>query len=295
MIQDVNPSTLSGVRAFLESHLETSLFLLHCLERFGPTLGEHRDSGNYRCLLDQDGAVVAVASATRRGHLLLQTGGRRDLAAGVMRAYLNDPVRIDGVVAEWQAADSIWPLLLARAGFQSSYEAQHVVYALAPDQPAAALPSRGAVRELGLDDFDLWYPLFHALEVQEGASLQGGRDEVRTRFAAAPWHWWGAFASGGELAAVACVEAPYRGAAHVGGLYVRPVHRGRGIARILLTTLIEEERASGRLARPVIHARVSNLPAQRLYETIGFAPVGHFAFLFGRWIGQAPPGNGTPP
>jgi ribosomal protein S18 acetylase RimI-like enzyme len=289
MIQDVTPSLLPEVRAFLESHLHTSIFLLHCLERFGPRLGEHRDSGNYRCVRE-GGPVVAVASATRRGHLLLQTGGRRDLAAEVLRGCAADPVRIDGVVAEWHAADSTWALLRGREGFRPTYEVQHVVFYLASDTaPATPPPPRQAlVRPLVREDFDAWYPLFHALEVEEGASLQGDRDEVRRRFSTAPWRWWGAFVTG-ELAAAACVDAAYRDAAHIGGVYVRPAYRGQGIARVLLMTMLEEERAAGRLTRPVVHARMSNLPAQRLYETIGFAPAGHFAFLFGEWPGLEHP------
>jgi predicted GNAT family acetyltransferase len=144
------------------------------------------------------------------------------------------------------------------------------------------------VRPLVPADFDPWYPLFHALEVEEGASLQGDRDEVRRRFSSAPWRWWGAFA-GQDLAAVACVDAAYRDAAHIGGVYVRPAYRGQGIARVLLTTVLAKERESGRLTRPVVHARVSNLPAQRLYESIGFSPVGRFAFLFGEWPGEPTP------
>jgi hypothetical protein len=234
MIQDVTPSLLDPVREFLESHLDTSIFLLHCLDRFGPRLGEHRDSGNYRAVIE-GGRVVAVSSGTRRGHLLVQTGGRRDLAEEIVRGHGADPIRIDGVVAEWDAAESIWSLLRQQSGFDAHYEEEQVVYRRLLDPGLPGGESAPGVRLLGPDDFEVWYPLFHALELAEGASIQGDRDEVRRRYAAAPWRWWGLFA-GPELAAVACVDVTYRGAGHLGGLYVRPVARllRRRTVRILL-------------------------------------------------------------
>ena len=286
MFRDVTAANLDAVRAFLESHLETSIFLLHCLHRFGPRLGEHRDSGNYRCLEEGD-RIVAVASATRRGGLLVQTGGRRDLGPAVLRAYDHDLVRIDGVIAEWEAAASVWPLLCAREGFRSVYEAQQIVYCPTGALEAPREKAGETIREIGLDDFDEWYPLYHALEVEEGAELQGDRDEVRRRFAHAPWRWCGLF-EGEELGAVACAEAGYQGAGHVGGVYVRPESRRRGLGRRLLLHMLADGRTSGQLLRPIFIVRVQNQSARTFFESLGCVAVERFGFLLGAWAGALP-------
>jgi ribosomal protein S18 acetylase RimI-like enzyme len=140
----------------------------------------------------------------------------------------------------------------------------------------------GVVRRLGTDDFDIWYPLFHALEVQENVHIHGSREEVRGRFERAPWRWWGAF-DGRELAAVACLDLAVAGTGHIGGIYVRPAHRRKGFARLAIAAIVREGQTNGGLSRLILFSREDNVSAQRLYEGMGFAPVGHFGFLLGSW------------
>lgn len=278
MIEDVSDANIGEVRRFLETHLDSSIFLLHTLERFGPAMVEHRDSGNFRCLLE-DGRVAAVISATRRGHLLVQTGGREDLGGALFDACADHRDRLDGVVGEWRGAQSVWTHFRRQAGFRPTYEAPQVIYRmLLDDVPDVPVP--GTTRRLDPDDFDLWYPLFHALEVQEGVHIHGDREEVRSRFASAPWRWWGRF-QGSELAAVACVDLTYHDAAHIGGIYVVPAYRRRGLAAQLLHAIAREAHGDLAMSRLVLFTRESNVQACRLYERLGFVREGSFGFLLG--------------
>src|SRR5690606_10793977 len=80
MIRDVDESNLAAVRAFLEKHLETSLFLLGNLDSRGPRRQPHPYSGNFR-VIEEGGAVAGVFCLTNRGACLVQTGGRDDLGS----------------------------------------------------------------------------------------------------------------------------------------------------------------------------------------------------------------------
>jgi len=60
---------------------------------------------------------------------------------------------------------------------------------------------------------------------------------------------------------------------HVILLAVAPAWRQRGIARQMLSQAMDEARAAGCL-RATLEVRVSNTPAQQLYYSLRFAPVG---------------------
>jgi len=62
MIRHVTDSDLEHVRAFLESHVDSSLFLLSTLTSMGPRLGSHPNSGNFR-LVEESGKVVEIGRA----------------------------------------------------------------------------------------------------------------------------------------------------------------------------------------------------------------------------------------
>lgn len=61
--------------------------------------------------------------------------------------------------------------------------------------------------------------------------------------------------------------------AHVTNLLVAPDHRRRGVARTLLTGLIEEAVAMGAL-HLTLEVRAGNKAARSLYSSMGLAPVG---------------------
>jgi len=283
MIRDVTDSNLEAVRAFLEQRPETSVFLLYCLERHGPRLVGHRDSGNFRAVVEA-GQVVGVCSPTRRGHLLVDTGGREDLGADLLEAARRDAIRLDAVIGEWAAARSVWTLIRDRIGFQPTLEARQVAYCRRVDETPRdpALPEGVTVRLLDLADFEQWYPLFHALERQEGGEIQGTKEEIRARFAYVPWRWWGVF-KGAQLVAIACIDCIYRGTGHLGGIYVHEGHRRQGMARLLLARIFDVSRAAHGIGRLVLFSREENESARQLYESLGFGPAGHFAFMLGGW------------
>ncbi len=61
--------------------------------------------------------------------------------------------------------------------------------------------------------------------------------------------------------------------AHISTLAVAPAYRRRGVGELLLLALIEEAQRRG-AAAVTLEVRVSNLPAQRLYEKYGFTVQG---------------------
>src|ERR1700753_2874930 len=179
MIRHVTDSDIDQVRAFLEGYVDTSLFLLSTLAALGPRLGHHLNSGNFR-LVEEDGRVVAVFCLTRRGNLLVQAGGRRDLAEMIFEACETEPIEVRGVVGEWQTADAIWQLLRADPRFESTHHLKDVLYRLALRDPVEDPIAEGMqVRALHPDDFPQWERLntayFTELHLPVQATLEQRR------------------------------------------------------------------------------------------------------------------------
>ncbi|MDN5344785.1 MAG: [ribosomal protein S18]-alanine N-acetyltransferase [Clostridia bacterium] len=61
--------------------------------------------------------------------------------------------------------------------------------------------------------------------------------------------------------------------AHITNVAVHPDYRGRRVGEILLNVLVQEAMYLG-ADRMTLEVRVSNLPAQRLYERLGFYRAG---------------------
>ena len=63
------------------------------------------------------------------------------------------------------------------------------------------------------------------------------------------------------------------GALDIHNIAVHMEYRRRGIARVLLRRIIEQAREQA-ITRVLLEVRASNLPAQKLYESIGFVTTG---------------------
>jgi ribosomal protein S18 acetylase RimI-like enzyme len=279
-VRDVSASLLPVVQAFLDAHLSTGGFLLYTLNRFGPAMVEHRDSGWF-VVVEESNRVVGVASATRRGHLLIETGGRADIGDLILDGLGDRIDGIDGVVGEWRAASSVWPSLRRRSAIAVIRETCNLVYVTDLDAKRIVRDTPHTTRLLTAGDFDAWYPLFHALEEQEGVEIHGTRSQLRQGFAVNQWRWHGAF-QGTDLVAVACLDISVGGMGHVGGLYVRPSSRRQGFGRAVMLDLMRDTLSDLRLDRLVLYTREDNAPARRLFERLGFSGSGRFAFLLGK-------------
>ena len=100
-IREVTDADIAAVTSFLETHLETSLFLLNNLGTYGPRLTRAVYSGNFRAI-EEDGRMVGVFAMTRRGTILAQTGGRMDFSPRILDISRTDNIPIRGVIGEWK-------------------------------------------------------------------------------------------------------------------------------------------------------------------------------------------------
>jgi RimJ/RimL family protein N-acetyltransferase len=285
MIRRVGIEDLERVRGFLEAHVETSLFLLSNLAIFGPHLGESWFSGNYH-LVEESGRIVAVFCLTRRGNLLVQAGGRTDLAESILETCESEPIEVCGVIGEWAVAAGVWELLLADPRFAPSQGSKDVLYGMSLAHrrpiPAVTSPAGLSVRALEPSDFEQWEKLNTAYLAELRLPLPAVDEAHEAEFARrtrARW-WWGAFI-GSQLAATVALNAAYGVIGQVGGVFTRPVDRQKGFARAAMWQLMQECRAHHRFEKLILFTGEDNQPARGLYESLGFQAAGEFGLLLG--------------
>jgi predicted GNAT family acetyltransferase len=305
MIRHVTDSDLERVRAFLESHVDTSLFLLSTLAALGPRLGQHLNSGNFR-MVEEEGRIVAVFCLTRRGNLLVQAAGRADLADSIFQACETEPIETRGIVGEWQTAEALWKLLRADPRFETTHNLKDVLYRLmlkgaVPSAERSPFRGRFDVRTLDSDDFVQWERLNRAYFAELSLPLQATLEQRRTDFIVRirSGLWWGAFDEYFELVSIASLNATYGSMGQVGGVYTRPADRRKGLARAVMQLLIEDSRTRLGFEKLILFTGEDNAAARRLYESMGFEPAGAFGLLLGdrrantraperhKWAGQS--------
>jgi ribosomal protein S18 acetylase RimI-like enzyme len=300
MIRHVTDSDLQRVRAFLESHVDTSLFLLSTLAALGPRLGHHHNSGNFR-LITEGGQIVAVFCLTRRGNLLVQAGGRTDLAGPIFEACETQTIEVRGVVGEWSMADALWTLLRADPRFETTHNLKDVLYRLMLQDTAGAAAQSSNVRLLEAADFVQWERLNRAYFAELSLPLQATLEQRRTDFIMRirSGLWWGAIDDSHELVSIAALNATYGSLGQVGGVYTRPAERRSGLSRAVMRRLIADCRQRLEFEKLVLFTGEDNRSARGLYESLGFEPAGAFGLLLGdrranaraperhKWAGQS--------
>jgi ribosomal protein S18 acetylase RimI-like enzyme len=97
------------------------------------------------------------------------------------------------------------------------------------------------------------------------------------RLAKPDYFWFGAF-DGEALAGSICLRTQdgrrLRHSASLNSLMVAQAFQGRGIARLLVSHLIDFARSLGHLRQVTLEVNEQNLPARRLYDSVGFRQFG---------------------
>ena len=189
----VDDTNLPLVRAFLEKHADTSMFMLSNLTLNGPWIGAALNSGDFKAI-EESGDVCAVFYLTRRTIILAEAGGRTEFAPAIVAACRAEPIPIGGVIGEWKLAEAIWSIVRSGPGFTEVYAAKEILQACDLSR-VGAFASSSQVRHLRSEDFDQWDPLHAAYCAEEGLPQQGTPAERQAGFEqnAERRRWWGYF------------------------------------------------------------------------------------------------------
>lgn len=158
------------------------------------------------------------------------------------------------------------------------------------------------IRLLGPGDAAAWLSLrLRALREHPTAFTASPEEDARLGEAGVARHFaapateavhFGAFDETGALVGVAHVARSRgdktRHTATLWGMYVTPDHRRTGLSRRLMETAIAATRAMPGVTRLCLAVDITNAPARRLYDSLGFEPWGveKDAFRAGRSVDE---------
>lgn len=270
MIRQARASDAERIEAFLAGYPETSMFLRGNLEAHGIGRSDHPHASDY-FLWPAEGPLRAVFGRSNTGFLMLQCPGHEAAAFdAAARALAGRPVQ--GLTGE-AAQARLW---LEALGLSGRLKVDHVepLYALdLGDMPQADLHWRPP----GPEDGALLADWFLGYEADTGTGAAGTPQAAEVAATRARQ----TIAAGicqllleeGAPVGMAAVNAQVQDIVQVGGVYVPPAGRNRGLGRRAVQALLMQAEADG-ARRAVLFS--NNDAASRAYEAIGFRRVGDY-------------------
>jgi RimJ/RimL family protein N-acetyltransferase len=280
-IEQVTEQTLEATKRFLVGYEDSSMFLLGNLEAHGFKLTDAPNSGNYRIVKNGE-RIVGVFSLTRRGNLLVQSEVADLIFEQLLSACADDQIQIKGLLADWDFAHKFWPCLRKKKIIQrETFMSKEVLYSLKLDGKTPSADQK--VRLLQESDFEQWKPLRKAYAVEEKLpdNLNDEQlrevymDSVRAKTA------WGYFLLGGELVSLGNLNAKAVGLGQIGGVFTTLRSRRKGYSKQTMLKLMQDSHSSLGIRKLLLFTGERNVAAQRLYQSLGFKRIGHYALLFG--------------
>lgn len=265
---------------FLQRHEETSQFLLNNLSEHGPRLTDHHNSGNFK-LIREGGEVRGVICLSRRGNLLAQA--EADFSGPVLGACATETVPLRGFIGDWETIEPIWRKFReANPEYRASYESKEILYSYDLRAGDPQLQHDPRVRFLETRDFDQWEVFSDAymaeLNIPNDLNKEARRRDYEARLKERVW--WGLF-DGDRLLSRAALNSNGKEIGQVGGVFTPRGERKQGFSKATMLHMLKDCRDIHGHRKSNLFTGEIDIPAQKLYESIGYRRIGSFALILG--------------
>lgn len=271
-LRPVTDADIARVEGFLMRYIETSVFLISNLRKFGPSGGAHSYAMRYWMAENTGGDIAGIVAQSTGGTVMAQWPVAPDWPAAI--ATLPDP--ITGFIGDGDQMNA----LRAAAGLtnaETSLDAAETLYALDLTD-IIPQPGHGTLRPILPEDAEAlvpWRADYAANTLGEPAETAEtrGREEI-TSYIAANSHR--VLVDGDRYLSMTGFNATVDELVQVGGVYTPPEGRGQGLARRAVALHLQEAAEAGS-TRAILFA--NDPSAMAAYEAIGFKPIGSFALI----------------
>ncbi len=182
-IEKITADNQNEALSFLSKYENTAVFLLGNLEEYGPNLGSHINSGNFK-LIRENEKIVCVFCLTRNGNLLIQSELFDPLFESVLSSCQEEASRIQGIIGDWAFAFQFWEYLKKQNIITKEiFYSKEVNYTLSLDTWKGF--SAKEARCLENKDYEQWKALrldyLKELNIPEGLSDEERHDQFIER------------------------------------------------------------------------------------------------------------------
>lgn len=279
-VELINEKTLAEAEIYLATHEDTSQFLINNLRAHGYTITPHHNSGNFK-IIRRDGKIEAVFCLTRRGNLVVQASG--DFSEGILSACKEESLPLKGFIGDW---DSVHPIAkrfkAANPDYKPTYESKEILYSYQLVYDNEKLQHDDRVRFLEDKDFDQWleftYAYLSELSLPDELSLEQKKADFKRQI-----HeriCWGLF-SGNTLLSRTALNSKGQTVGQVGGVFTPAQYRQRGYAKAAMFHMLKDCFNLHNHTKNILFTGETDIPAQKLYESMGYNRVDSFALILG--------------
>ncbi|MBN2759380.1 MAG: GNAT family N-acetyltransferase [Rhodobacteraceae bacterium] len=266
MIRKAGPKDQEALGAFLEDHIESSMFLLGNLDAYGTQNTDHPHGTTFFLQETGDG-IIGVFGATNGGLLMCQIPRLTALEAQTYTHLLKGYTLRGMTGASEQVALILKALPLGAAVWQINHD--EPLYTL---ELAALTPPDATLRAPDQTDRDLLARWFDAY-MTETRTHPGGDAAQHRAASAITSDRVRLLVEDGQITAMTGLNSAARGVVQIGGVYVPPELRGQGRAGRVVAGHLAELRERG-AHRAILFANSAH--AARAYERIGFERIGSY-------------------
>lgn len=280
-IRQIEDANESDALHFLNQYEETSQFLINNMKAYGPVLTEHHNSGNFKVVV-KDQSIIGVFCLTRRGNLLIQSSEVLP-AKLIIEDCETEEHSVRGFIGDWASVEPIYDLYKKQnSNYQPTYFSKEFLYRLELNSDDKSLIHDPRVRFLQESDFEQWVVQSEAYNEELNIPSDLTRDQMRIDFRQKVKErvWWGMFVDG-KLLSRSALNSNGDGIGQVGGVFTPKDLRKSGYAKATMLHMLRDCIEVHGHKKSILFTGETDIPAQRLYESIGYERIGDFALILG--------------
>lgn len=201
----------------------------------------------------------------------------------ILRSCFEETVPLKGFIGDWRTIEPLWQSYkIKNAAYKPSYESKEILYSYELRGADPLLKHDPRVRFLEARDFDQWEEFSRAymeeLKIPDDLDKEKKRKDFEARILDKVW--WDLF-EGDVLLSRTALNSNGEKIGQVGGVFTPKPFRQKGYSKATMLHMLKDCRDVYGHVKSILFTGETDIPAQKLYESIGYKRIGSFALILG--------------